>query len=116
MFIALWALNNITIHKILHTCCGILSDNFWHQTTNNFDKLFKEDDNKNTTKITIPILLVIKIYIGPTRLLEDCTITANNNLEGRLYGESQSLDWGDDREIEEAITDAKDNKDKAKDS
>lgn len=55
------------------------------------------------------------MYIRPTKLLENGAVTANYDLEGRLCGGSQNLDWGDNKKIEEAVADAKDNKNKAKD-
>lgn len=77
MLVALQALNNIITHRILFAHCGILSNSFQHQITDNFNKLIKQDGNKNTVKIATPILLVIKMHIGPTRLLEDGAIIVN---------------------------------------
>lgn len=114
MLIAFWALNNITAQKILYVYYGRLLDNFWYQTTGNFDKLIEQDSNKNTARIVTSIFLIIKIHIGLTKLFENSSITINYNSKGRLYRKSQSLDWGDDRKIEETVADAEDNENKAK--
>lgn len=67
------------------------------------DKLLKEQGNENTAKIATPVLLVIKMHIGPTRLLEDSAPTAEYDSKRRLLGGIEGVDWGDDREIEEAL-------------
>lgn len=92
----------------------ILSNHFWHQTTGNFDKLIEQDSKKNTTKIANLSFLVIKMHIEPTKLLENSSATINYDLEGKLCKKSWDLDLGDNKKIEEAVTTAKDNKDKAK--
>ena len=55
------------------------------------------------------------MHIVPTRLLEDGITTANYDLKGKLCEGSQGLDWGDDKEIIEAVADVKDDKDKVED-
>lgn len=57
----------------------------------------------------------MKMHIGPTRLLEDNATTDNYDSEGKLYGGSQGLDQSDNRKIEEAIVNVKDNKNKVED-
>ena len=115
MLVTFQVLNNITTHRILYACYGILSDSFWHQTISDFDKLIEQNGNKNIAKIATPIFLIIIMHIGLTKLLEDGATTTNYDSEGRLCRESQGLDWGDDKEIEEVVADARDDKDKAED-
>lgn len=55
------------------------------------------------------------MQIGPTKLLKDGAIIADYDLQGRLCGGSQNLDWDDNRRIQEAIANLKDNEDKVKD-
>ena len=55
------------------------------------------------------------MHIRFTRLLEDSVATANYDLEGKLYEKFQDLNWGDNRKIEEAMTNVKDDKDEVKD-
>ena len=55
------------------------------------------------------------MHIGPTRLLEDSVATPDCDSEERFYGGTQGLDWDDNKKIEEAVADIKDNKNKAKD-
>lgn len=55
------------------------------------------------------------MHIGPTKLLEDSATIANYDSEGRFCEGSQSLDWDDNRKIEEIVVDAKNNEDEAKD-
>lgn len=113
MLVIIWALNNITAQNILYAYWRILLDNFQHQITGNFNKLIKQSGKKNTTKITTPIFLVIKMYIGPTRLLENGAAIANYHLEKKLCKGSQVLNWGNNKEIDETVVDAEDNKNKA---
>lgn len=108
-------MNNITAYRILHTCYEILLDSFRHQTTSDFDKLIEQNGNKNTAKIATPIFLIIKIHIGPNRLLEYGVAIANYDSEGRLCGRCQGFDWSDYREIKEAVADAKDDKNEVED-
>lgn len=56
------------------------------------------------------------MYIRLSRLLEDDIAITNYDSKGRFCEKSQGLNWGDNREIEEALADAEDNKDKAEDS
>lgn len=53
------------------------------------------------------------MYIGPTKFFEDDAATANYELGKRLCGESQGLNWSNNREIGEAVADVKENKNKA---
>lgn len=55
------------------------------------------------------------MHIEPTSLLENGVATTNYDLERGLCGGSQGLDWGDNKKIEEAVVDTKDDEDKAKD-
>lgn len=103
MLVVLCGLNNVTSHKLLHACYGILLDSFWHQTTDNFQKLFFQEGTENTAKIATPILLAIKMHIGPTRLLDNSAAIAEYDSEGRLFGRPEGVDWGDNKKIEEAL-------------
>lgn len=69
MLVALQTFNNITMHRLLKTYYEVSLDSHFYQTTNNFEKLLKRRDMKNTVMIAIPILLVIYMYKEPVRLL-----------------------------------------------
>lgn len=64
MIVALWALNNITAHRLLTACCRVPLDSYQYQITNNFKKLLDLKGEENTSMITVPILLVFRIHIG----------------------------------------------------
>lgn len=115
MLVALRALNNIIAHRLLKTRCRIPSDIHCHQTTNNFEKLMEQEYVENTAIITIPILLVIHIHIGSTRLLENSALYAEYNLEERLHRRYIGLDWGGSVKHKEALATNNDDKDKVKD-
>ena len=80
------------------------SDYYRHQTTNNFEKLLEQEDAENTSKIATPILLTIGMHIGSTSLLEVGSPNAKYDSDERLCKGYTSADWGDNGEIEEAIT------------
>lgn len=65
--------------------------------------------------IDIPIFLVIYIYVGLIKLLENRAFNAQYNLEKKLREGCAGLDWGDSAKIEEAITVIKDDKDEIED-
>lgn len=65
--------------------------------------------------ISVTILLVLHIYIGPTRLLKDDAHNAKFDAVGKLRTKSTCLDWDDSIKIEEVIAMEEDNKDKKKD-
>lgn len=67
-------------------------DSYRYQTTNNFEKFSKQESVENTTIIATPIILVIRIHIEPTRLLEDGTSNVNHDLEEKLCGGCTGLD------------------------
>ena len=67
-------------------------------------------------RIVIPILLVIKMHIGPTKLLKDDVVTIDYDSEKKLCGRFQSLDWGDNRKIEKAVAGTENKKDKVENS
>ena len=46
------------------------SDHYRYQTTNNFEKLLKQKDTKNISKMATLIFLTIGMHIKPTKLLE----------------------------------------------
>lgn len=66
-------------------------------------------------KIATLILLVIKMHIRLTRFLENSTPTANYNSKKRLYGGSKGFDWDDNKQIDKAVANAENNKNKAED-
>lgn len=68
MLIAFWVSNNITGYSLLTACCELLLDYYCYQITNNFEKLLKQKDAKNISKVATPILLTIDMHIGPTRI------------------------------------------------
>ena len=105
--------NNIIAHRLLTTCCGVLSDHYCYKTTNNFEKLLEQKDAKNTLKLATPILLTICMHIGPTRLLEVSLSNTEYDLERKLYEGCINANWVDDGEIEEAMA-ADHNKDNDK--
>lgn len=92
------------------------SDSYRNQTTNNFKKLLDQEDVENISMITVSILLVLCIYIGPTRLWEDGAPNAEFEADGRFYPGSTNLNWDDNAIIGEAIAANKDNKDEDEDS
>lgn len=71
MVIAIRAINNLIAHRLLNARVGIPSDSYCYQTTNNFEKLIGQEGAEITSPITTPILLAIRMHIGPTRFLED---------------------------------------------
>lgn len=73
------------------------------------------ESEKNIAKIDIPIFLVIKIHIRPTRFLENRASNTKYDLKKRLCKQFKSIDWGNNQKIEKAIAIAKDNKDNAED-
>lgn len=56
------------------------------------------------------------MQIGPTRLIQNDAATANYNSEEKLCKEFRDLDWDNNREIEEAMAEVKDDKNETKDS
>ena len=87
MLIAFWVLNNITAYTLVTACCGVPLDYDRHQTTNNFEKLLKQEDTKNILKVVTPILLTIGMHIGLTRLLEVGLPNAKYDSEEKLHKE-----------------------------
>ena len=71
--IAIWAINNFTAHNVLNVRIGVSSDSYKYHTTNNFKQLIEKKGSEITSIITIPILITIGIYIGPTEFLESGT-------------------------------------------
>ncbi len=81
---SIWALNNITAHKLLTAYRGMPSDSYRHQTTNDFEKLLDLEGKEKTSMITAPILLVLHMHSGPTRFLEDAAPNAEFDTDGRF--------------------------------
>lgn len=115
MLIVLRTLNNITTHRLITAGHEVLLDHYRHETTNDFEKLLDQEDAKNISKVATPILLTIGLHIGPTRLLEVGPPNAVYDLEERLHEGCTGADWGDEGEIEEAMTADNDEDDDAKD-
>ena len=115
MFIAIWALNNITAHNLLTVHHRVPLDSYRNQTINDFKKPLNQKGVKNTMMITGPIFLIFCMHIGPTRLLEDSASNAKFDADGRLRLGSTNLDWDDSAKIMEAIAGDKDNEDEKKD-
>ena len=103
MLVIFRALNNITAHRLLTACRGVPLDHYRHQTINNFKKLLEQKDAENISKVATPILLIIGMHIGPTKLLEIGPPNAEYNSEGRFCERCTGADWGNDSEIEEAM-------------
>lgn len=103
MLIAFQVFNNIIAHRLLTTCYGILLYYYHHQTINNFEKLLKQKNAKNISKMAISILLTISIYIGLARLLKVGPLNIKYDLEEKLCKECISTDWRNDNKIKEVM-------------
>ncbi len=114
MLVAIQALNNIIAHRLLTARRGSPSDSYRYQTTNDFEKLLNLEDKKNTSMITVQILLVLRMHIGPTRFLEVGAPNAKYDADERLRTGFISLDW-DDSAVAEAIAAVEDNEDEEED-
>ena len=117
MLIVIWDINYIIAHKLLIIYCKMPSDSFYYQTINNFEKFLDQKSAKNTSKTLASILLIIRIYIRPIKLLENGALNTKFNADERLHLRSTSLDREDGAKIKKAITankGVKDNKDKEK--
>ncbi len=110
MLVAIWALNNITAHRLLTAHREVLSDRYRHQTTNDFEKFLDLESKKNTLMITALIFLILSMHIGPTRFLEDGALNAEFDADRRLHTGSTGLDW-DDSAVAEAIAAVENDKD-----
>lgn len=110
-----WPLNNITAYRLLTAHCEVSSDSYYCQTTNNFEKLLDLGGTENTSMITSPILLILHIYIGPTRFFKDGALNAKFDVDQKLCLGSTNLDQNDSGKIKEAITVDKDDKDEEED-
>lgn len=91
MLVVIWAFNNITTHKLFHAYYGVLSDNYYYWTTNDFKKLLDKKSTENPSMITFSIFLVLCIQIGLTKLLEDSILNVNFDVDGRLRPKFTSL-------------------------
>ncbi len=115
MLVVIWVLNNIIAYRLPTACRGVPSENYPYQTTNDFEKLLDLENVENTTMITAPILLVFRMHIGPTKFLENGTLNAEIDMNGRLRTGSTGLDWDDYAKIEKANAIDKDDVDKEED-
>lgn len=102
MLITFSACNNITVYRLRNACHGALLDHYCYQTTNDFEKLLKQKDTKNTLKMATPILLIIGMHIGQTRLLKACPANAEYDLDKKLCERCICADKGNNVKIEEA--------------
>lgn len=100
MLVAIWALNNFTAHRLLHVYYERLLNLYYYQSISNLKKLLKQKSGENIAKIDIPVFLIIKIYIGPIKFLENNTSTIKYNLKKKLYKRSKNINQGDNQEIE----------------
>lgn len=116
MLVALCIHNNIIAHRLLIGCRRVLLDHYQYQTTNDIEKLLKQENLENTTKIAIASSLTIGMYIRPTRLLEVGLFNVEYDSVGKLYGRCTDVDWGNEGKIEEAMAATDDNKDDDKEN
>lgn len=91
------------------------SDNYRHQTINNFKKLIEQEVIDIIFMIAISIFQFIHIHIGPTRLLKDSASNTQYDLKRGLRRDCAGLDWGNNAKIEEVIATIGNNKDEIKD-
>lgn len=103
ILVAFQAFNNITTHKLLIYCHGVVLDDYSHQTNNNFEKLLKQENAKNTSKVATSILVTIDMYIWLSYLLEVGPLNAKYDLERKLHERCSSANWGHDDNIERAL-------------
>lgn len=68
------------------------SNSYHYETNDNFEKLLDQEGAENTLMIALPILLVICMHIGPTKLLKDNTSNVEFDGDGRLRTVSTDLD------------------------
>ncbi len=92
ILIAIWALNNITTHKLLTACHEVPLDSYHHQTTNDFEKFLDLEGKENISMITASIFLVLHMHIEPTRFLEDDAPNAEFDADRRLCAGFTCLD------------------------
>ncbi len=115
MFNVIRAFNIIEAHRLLTTHYHVLSNSYRHQTTYDFEKVFDLEGVENTSIITASIVWVFRMYIEPTRLLEDSALNTKFDADGKLCTGSIGWDQDDNAKIEKAITVGEDNKDKEED-
>ena len=90
--IAVRAINYFTAQKILNARIGVASDGYKHHTTNDFEKLLKEkDSSENTSMITTPIMLRIRMHIGSTGFLDDGALDVVFSPDGKIQKGSVQL-------------------------
>lgn len=100
--IAIQAINNFTVHRLLNPRAGVMSDTFCYHTTNNWEKLIDQEDEENTASIATPILTTICMYIRSTRFLEKRRPEIEYNADGAICGRCSGLDWRNNHEEEVA--------------
>ena len=90
--IAVRAINYFTAHRILNIRIGVASNGYKHYKTNNFEKLLKEKDgSENTSIITTPIWVKIKIHIGSSGFLDNGAPDVMFSPNGKIQKESVQL-------------------------
>lgn len=112
MLIAFQTFNNIIAYRLLITHCGVLSDNYRYQITDDFEKPLDLKGVENTKMIITSILFIFHIHIKPTRLLKNSIPNAKFNAGERFRSRSTGLDWDNSSKIEKAIVMDEDAKDK----
>lgn len=88
---------------LLHICCRTILNNFNNLSVGDQDKLFKKQGNEDIAMITISIFLIIKIYITPTRFIENSAITVIYDVNKKLFERSKNIDKDDEREINQTL-------------
>lgn len=111
ILVIIQALDNSIADRLYTICRGILSDSYYYQVINNFVKLINQKSAKNILIIIVPILIVLHIYIRPTRFLElNGAPNAKIDMDKKLCKRLTGLNWNDGAKIEEAIAMEDDNK------
>ena len=82
--IAIWAINNFTVYRILNVRIGVSFDSYRHYITNNFEQLIEEKGLEIISIITTPILVTIGIHIGSTGFLEADVPEMVFNIDGKI--------------------------------
>lgn len=78
-------------------------DHYCPKTTNNFEKLLKQKDAKNNSKMAIPILLTIGMHIELIKLWKVGLLKAEYDSEAKLYEKCSNANWSNNGEIEGVI-------------
>lgn len=82
--IAIWVINNFTVHWIFNVCIRVFSNSYIHHTTNNFEWLIEKKGLEITFIIMTLILTMIGMHITSTRFLEACAIKVVFNIDRKI--------------------------------